>query len=119
MEGFADPLTHQRRLALVRFARKLDDAAFPGAPWEGEPERRALITEAARFLTTADDAINASAAPDLLQRDTGGRGSLVSWYDAVLDLFARRVRGLGVRTGGMYDSDATDLRPDVLFEADE
>ncbi len=119
VEAFADPVNHQRRLALFRFALNLDDATFHNAPWVAEGARNSLIGAAAKFLLAVDSVVdtNAAAAPHVLQGATGARGALLTWYNAVLDLFSRKVRGLGVRTGGIYDSEDTPVGT-ALFEAD-
>lgn len=101
----------RRRGALLRFARKLDDVADPGAPWRSEESRRDLLTAAHAFLAGAEAAFEhaggwSTGASTAVERIAGldgllarslSDGEYVSWSDAGLDFFSRRVYGLGTR----------------------
>ncbi|MGI8497589.1 MAG: hypothetical protein ACR2OG_08430 [Gemmatimonadaceae bacterium] len=104
--------------ALIRFARKLRDAEFTGAPWENTG-RQTMITIAARFLVGVERAFaeakalavkpntgSARVAESGLLDSSSAKGWNVVWLDAVLDLFSRRVIGLGERSGAWSDSHA-------------
>jgi hypothetical protein len=112
----------RRRAALLRFARRLDDAVFAGAPWASRGSRNTLLSAAGAFLVGVEEAFDRvgrqhpnakkeSVASrlflsQLLLRDTDSSGAYVVWADAILDLFARRVYGLGERTNSFFDTHA-------------
>jgi hypothetical protein len=118
-----------RRAALVRFARRLDDCDFPGAPWSQPQQRRELLSAAARFIVAVDGAFEYSGkvSPDadsktakgrlfhdtLLVRNTSSPGAYAIWADAILDLFARRAYGLGERTGAAFDAHSPAAGPRI------
>ena len=108
-----DDRQYSRRNALLRFDRTLSDAQLPRTPWTASWEtREALLRGAGRFLVAVDDAVDLAAQRDgepaeggafwdeLILRRSASTPWNVLWYDAVLALFARRVRGLGIRAGG-------------------
>ncbi len=120
--------------ALRRFARRLYDAGASQQTWAMEDDRRALLAAAARFLVEVDDAFaKAGSDPeardpsrarsltfrsDLLLQGSSSSGWQGTWADAVLDLFARRVIGLGERDPENFwdaHSPAAGRGPDLSF----
>jgi hypothetical protein len=103
----------QRRIdALLRFTRKLDDAErlTPNAPWDAM--RDDLLRAAGSFLVAVDKAIEEVGMQPmeswpalkgrmprshLIHGVAPSSPDYVDWSDAVLDLFSRRVVGLGAR----------------------
>ena len=115
------PRAPDRRAAVLRFARTLDDARGPDVPWDDPDAYREVLAVAMRFLVQVDEAaavaerLDPTAEEDTVASrlvspwflpDSAAKGWYVSWSDAVLDLFARRVYGLGERSGGLTDSHA-------------
>jgi hypothetical protein len=110
--------------ALLRFARKLRDTEHPESPWQGSA-RGELLTVAARFVVGVNSAFDAAALQhphakegepgfnefhdDLLLRVSSAAGFNVTWYDAVMELFGRRVMGLGERTNHWMDLHAPSM----------
>lgn len=124
-----DSKAEERRRAVRRFLRKLDDAATWEVDWYSAERRAELAKLALTFLVDvdrffgvkpgntvaryADDDIKIREAEKrneaaqralLLLPDSSARGWWVHWYDSVLTLFSQRVMGLGVRSGGLEDS---------------
>ena len=112
-----DDRQYSRQNALLRFDRTLSDAQLPRTPWTASWEtREALLRGAGRFLVAVDDAVDIAAQRDgdagndaafwdeLILRRSAAVPWNVLWYDAVLALFARRVRGLGIRAGDWADT---------------
>jgi hypothetical protein len=113
-------IAERRKAAVRRFAQMLTDARYPGAPWEDTADRYMLLRSAGEFLKGVDEAFETSNPPfppkegeekgmsptmgGILLRNVEAKAWWVHWYDQALTLFAERVRGLGVRTGGVYDS---------------
>ncbi len=110
----------QYRNAVLRFSKTLEDAATPQFSWFLPEGRKELLAEAMRFLVGVDsffrrggrwdDDEEPQVTSDKLQarlvRSSKPVGFAAYWTDAVLQLFATRVEGLGVRTGGLMDSHA-------------
>lgn len=101
----------ERRIdALLRFARKLHDAdrltlRSAWGSW-GEPMRSELLLAAGTFLLAADAAIDAAyhrCTGAIVHRVVLSSSDYVDWSDAVLDLFARRIVGLGARRHEVID----------------
>lgn len=102
-----------RRDALLRFIRKLDAKSRYTPEFFEAGERAALVQAAATFMIGVDGAFQASTRTKLpnvrsgdprplvsggiLLGQSSAGGWLVYWCDAILDLFARRVIGLGER----------------------
>lgn len=109
-----DDRQYSRRAALLRFDRTLSDAQTPDSPWtKGKEAREAMLRAAGRFLVAVDAGVEEAGKRDdperpfwdeLLLRESRSYPWSVMWYDQALALFAQRVRGLGVRTGGWYDA---------------
>jgi hypothetical protein len=115
------PQGERRRKALIRFNRKLTDAMNPMALWSDVALREELIAAAATFLVESERAFQQAAAtrsrelPDaerhlvferVLLAESASEGFWTAYLDATLDLFARRVFGLGERR--LSYSDAHD-----------
>lgn len=107
-----DSLSGQRREAVLRFAVKLFAVRQSQERWFGEEDRHRLLRAAGVFLRAVDTGFTEAAresweecnghrlpnnAHDLLVVHSASDGWYITWSDAVLDLFARRVIGLGER----------------------
>ena len=104
-----------RRRALLRFARKMDDVSHLTPEMYMVTERAALIAAAGTFLVEVERAYQQAAATpvedsgipgrhplvtgEILVRSSSTGGALLSWQDAILELFARRVIGVGEQSG--------------------
>ena len=103
-----------RQHALLRFDRMLVDAQTPDSPWAQSQERReAILRAAGRFLVDVDAAVENAARregegssywDELIMIRSDSFPWNVLWHDATLALFARTVKGLGLRMGGWYDA---------------
>jgi transcriptional regulator with XRE-family HTH domain len=109
-----------RRGALIQFAKKMANVSIMNVEMFDVAEREALIAAAGVFLVEVEQAFQAAArAPvagrgrsdpsplvtaGLLLGSSSSGGWWVNWTDAVLDLFARRVMGLGERSGQWADA---------------
>ena len=114
----------RRRLALLRFARKMFDAGPTSASrWAEVETRQDLLRAAGRFLVGVEKAFEQASRryPDRLAQDgslpnrldellvtqSASDGWYVHWSDGVLQLFASRVIGLGERDPhNLWDSHA-------------
>lgn len=123
---FPDPKEAKRRYrsevrAIARFSQTLQDAGSSGAAWVERSERRVLLQAALRFLLGVEDLVRAATAqaPDsddptthrfghdeIFLRASASPGWRTAWENAVLDLFSRRVRGLGERSEEFWDQHA-------------
>jgi hypothetical protein len=93
------PQRWRRLQAVERFAQKLFDAGPSAERWAMQRDRHELLRAAGRFLIGVEDAFDRAGHGDhtLLLLSSASPGWYVAWSDAVLDLFARRVYGLGER----------------------
>ncbi|MGI9076839.1 MAG: hypothetical protein ACR2G6_05825 [Gemmatimonadaceae bacterium] len=107
------PLAWHRRNAVVRFAQALFDAGSSQNRWMMQADRRALLRAAGRFLVEVDTAFAKATRQDpsgategpfernrlaeLLLLESASAGWYVVWSDEVLNIFKRRVIGLGER----------------------
>lgn len=128
-----DELRLARYKALRRFAQRLYDAEGSQAVWGMESDRRALLAAAATFLVAVDAAFLAAGQYGehghtnprgrrgfrrvLLLESSASGGWQVMWTDAILDLFARRVFGLGERAPDTFVDahDQSGPQPDFSF----
>jgi hypothetical protein len=107
-----DSFSGHRREAVLRFAGKLFAVRQSQDRWMAEEDRHRLLRAAGAFLRAVDTGFSEAAresweeypghglpvsADDLLVVRSASDGWYVTWSDAVLDLFARRVIGLGER----------------------
>lgn len=106
VSGMSKP-DRRRRSALLAFTRMLRRAEFPDCPWGSEVARRDLLTAAHKFLEGVEDSLISAAdrlQDSLVMTRSASHGFETHWSDCVLELFADRVIGLGVRSGSPYDS---------------
>lgn len=106
VSGMSKP-DRRRRSALLAFTRMLRRAEFPDCPWGSEVARRDLLTAAHKFLEGVEDSLISAAdrlQDSLVMTRSASHGFETHWTDRVLELFADRVIGLGVRSGSPYDS---------------
>ncbi len=106
VSGMSKP-DRRRRSALLAFTRMLRRAEFPDCPWGSEVARRDLLTAAHKFLEGVEDSLISAAdrlQDSLVMTRSASHGFETHWSDRVLELFADRVIGLGVRSGSPYDS---------------
>lgn len=111
-------LNELQRRALHRFNDKLVDTMRGLAPWTETTVRQDLINAAARFLVETEAAFMTATDLDSVStnerlrlvkegaviRESASRGFNAMFYDATLDLFARRVNGLGERSNSFGDT---------------
>lgn len=106
VSGMSKP-DRRRRSALLAFTRMLRRAEFPDCPWGSEVARRDLLTAAHKFLEGVETSLISAAdrlQDSLVMTRSASHGFETHWSDRVLELFADRVIGLGVRSGSPYDS---------------
>lgn len=106
VSGMSKP-DRRRRSALLAFTRMLRRAEFPDCPWGSEVARRDLLTAAHKFLEGVEDSLISAAdrlQDSLVMTRSASHSFETHWTDRVLELFADRVIGLGVRSGSPYDS---------------
>lgn len=117
-----DGHAESRRRALLRFSRKLEDASLLPvlSSVSREGERAALMASAGSFLVKVERSFQEAAstpiglpteldprplvARRILLGESSSTGWRVIWHDAILDLFALRVFGLGERSGRLSDA---------------
>ena len=129
------PSRWRRYQAVRRFAHRLYDAEASQAVWAMEHDRHAILRAALRFLidvetafvgagtndmeSQAEGRLGLTFRHDLFLRGSSSGGWYVTWSDAVLDLFARRVIGLGERDPenhwDAHDPAANGPPPDLSF----
>ena len=106
-----------KRAAIARFSTKLTDA---GSTTFSDPDDRdAVLRAALLFLIGVEELFGRVTSPNpdedltrrmgydwLFLRSSSSRGWRTTWEDAVLDLFSRRVKGLGERSNDIWDTHA-------------
>jgi hypothetical protein len=111
---------NDKRGAIRRFSDKLADAT--SAPFVDTEDRTHVLQGALRFLIGVEDLVkrigqqNPDAPEDnlafrmehhrLYLISSASHGWRADWYDAVLGLYSRRVRGLGERSDEFWDQHA-------------
>ena len=115
---------HDKRAAIGRFSAKMSAAI--SAPFADMETRTHVLQCALRFLIGVEEMFDQFGDPDPDNPDTrlafkGDRSDLyllrsdssgwrATWQDAVLDLYARRVKGLGERSDEYFDQHAASGR---------
>lgn len=100
-----DQKKHANKMrAIRRFALKCGDGPLGTGLWEEDEYIARVLQEALRFLIHVEEFFQREDLPeDTFLRRSEAHGWNVMWQDAVLDLYARRVKGLGVRSGSEWD----------------
>jgi hypothetical protein len=118
--------THfDKRAAISRFSGKITDVI--SASFMEMETRTHVLQCALRFLIGIEqmfdrfgqldpdnpetDLARKSSLDDLYLLQSSSRGWRVAWQDAVLDLYSRRVKGLGERSADYWDQHAPTGRP--------
>ena len=93
-----------KQRAMRRFIAKIGDGPTGVGPWTDRDNLTRVLQEALRFLIHVEEFFQREdLPPEMFLRHSQSNGWNATWEDAVLDLYSRRVRGLGERTDSPWD----------------